>query len=307
MHTQRRILTRGARTAALLSVVALVGCSEDLGPVTATWTQLQSTMVAKAAELRRQYESISASVKALPPVSATDSLGQSLTAKLGAALSAHASLLGGLDTNISSAAASVGEAVKTGKVANIQKAIDAAKVAYDASVSKVAASGTGVLTLLSQLKAHNAALAAEAARVNTSGSKTDFNDIDFKPGKADFLFDRPTTQATLDKLLVFVNTCPELVVDLVGHTSNEGTAAVNQKLSVDRAKAVKHWLLGKGVGAKKIHGVSGVGATDNAVPEPDAKTAAAKMLPAAALEEIRRKNRRVTVVVVTPCTPHQVR
>ena len=304
MHMQRRILPRGARTAALLSVVALVGCSEDLAPVTATWNQLQSAMVAKAADLRKQYQSVSAAVKALPPVSATDSIGQSMSAKLGAALSAHSALLGGVDSSISSAATSVGDAIKTGKVANIQKAIDDAKAAYDGAVGKVAASGTGVLALLSQLKSHDAALAAEAVRVNTAGSKTDFNDIDFKPGKADFLFDRPNTQATLDKLLAFVNTCPELVVDLVGHTSNEGSAAVNQTLSVDRAKAVKRWLVGKGVGAKKVHGVSGVGATDNAVPEPDAKAAAAKMLPAAALEEIRRKNRRVTVVVVTPCAPH---
>jgi outer membrane protein OmpA-like peptidoglycan-associated protein len=299
----QRMLLRGARAAALLSVVALVGCSEDLGPITATWTQLQSTMTAKAGELRKQYNGIAAAVKALPPVSATDTVGQSLTSKLTAALNAHSGLLASVDSSISNGTASVGEAIKTGKVANVQKAIDDAKAAYDASVGKVTASATGVLALLSQLKAHDAALAAEAARVRTIGSKTDFDDIDFKPGKADFLFDRPNTQATLDKLLVFVNTCPELVVDLVGHTSNEGTVAVNQKLSADRAKAVKQWLLGKKVAAKKIHGVSGVGATDNAVPEPDAKTAAAKMMPAAALEEIRRKNRRVTVVVVTPCAP----
>lgn len=302
MH--RRILTRGARIAALLSVVAVVGCSEDLAPVTATWNQLQSTMVAKATELRKQFNGIAVAVKALPPSSATDTIGQSLTAKLGSALSSHASLLGGLDATIAGATTAVGEAIKTGKVANVQKAIDDAKVAYDTAISKVSSSGTGVLTLLSQLKAHQAALAAEAARVSTLGAKTDFNDIDFKAGKADFLFDRPNTQATLDKLLAFVNTCPELVVDLVGHTSNEGTAAVNQTLSVNRAKAVQKWLAGKGVGAKKIHHVSGVGATDNAVPEPDAKAAAAKMMPANALEEIRRKNRRVTVVVVVPCAPH---
>ncbi len=302
MHMQRMLL-RGARAAALLSVVALVGCSEDLGPITATWTQLQSTMTAKAAELRKQYNGIAAAVKALPPVSATDTVGQSLTSKLTAALTAHSGLLAGVDSSISSATASVGDAIKTGKVANVQKAIDDAKAAYDGTVGKVTASGTGVLALLSQLKAHDAAVAAEAARVRTIGSKTDFDDIDFKPGKADFLFDRPNTQATLDKLLVFVNTCPELVVDLVGHTSNEGTVAVNQKLSADRAKAVKQWLVGKKVAPKKIHTVSGVGATDNAVPEPDAKTAAAKMMPPAALEEIRRKNRRVTVIVVAPCPP----
>jgi outer membrane protein OmpA-like peptidoglycan-associated protein len=301
---QRHILRLGARSAALLCIITLVGCSEDLGPVTATWTQLQGTMVAKAADLRKQLSTIAASVKTLPPLSATDTVGQSLTSQLGRALSSQATVLSSLDSTISSAASAVGEAIKTGKVANIQKAIDDAKGSYDTAVAKATSSGAGVLTLLSQLKAHDAALAAEAARVNTLGAKTDFNDIDFKPGKADFLFDRPNTQATLDKLLVFVNTCPELVVNLVGHTSNEGTPAVNQTLSVNRAKAVQKWLVGKGVAAKKIHGVSGVGATDNAVPEPDAKVAAAKMLPANALEEIRRKNRRVTAVVVAPCAPH---
>lgn len=300
---QRRILSSGALAAALLSVVALVGCSEDLGPITASWNQLQSTMTAKAAELRKQFDSVTAAVKALPPLAATDTVGQSMASKLGTALAGHSGLLNGVDASITSAATSVGDAIKTGKVANVQKAMDDAKAAFDAAVAKVGASGASALSLLSQLKAHNATLAAEAARVNTAGAKTDFNDIDFKPGKADFLFDRPNTQATLDKLLVFVNSCPALAVNIVGHTSNEGTPPVNMKLSVDRAKAVKGWLLTKGVAAKKIHGVSGVGATDPAVPEPDAKTAAAKMLPATALEEIRRKNRRVTVVVVTPCTP----
>jgi outer membrane protein OmpA-like peptidoglycan-associated protein len=301
---QRRTLTRGARTAALLSVVALVGCSEDLAPVTAAWNQLQGTMVAKAGDLRKQFNGIAAAVKALPPIAATDTIGVSLGGKLATALASQSSVLGGLDATIAAAGTAVAEAIKTGKVANVQKAIDDAKTSYDAAVSKVSSSGAGVLTLLSQLKAHEAALAAEAARVSTLGAKTDFNDIDFKAGKADFLFDRPNTQATLDKLLAFVNTCPELVVDLVGHTSNEGTVAANQALSVSRAKAVQKWLVGKGVGAKKIHQVSGVGATDNAVPEPDAKAAAAKMMPASALEEIRRKNRRVTVVVVVPCAPH---
>jgi outer membrane protein OmpA-like peptidoglycan-associated protein len=299
-----RILTGGVRAAALLCVVALVGCSEDLAPVTATWTQLQSGMAARAAELHKQYNDISAAVKALPAIGATDTTGQTITAKLNAALAGHSKLLGGLDGTITTAASSVQDAIKTGKVASIQKAIDDAKAAYDATIAKLNASGTAVAALVSQLRKHDADIAAEAARVNTSGSKVDFSDIDFKPGKAVFLFDRPSTQATLDKLLIFVNSCPELAVDIVGHTSNEGTAAANKKLSADRAKTVKGWLVGKGVAAKKIHSVSGLGATDNVVPEPDPKSAAVKAMPPATLEDIRRKNRRVTVVVVTPCTPH---
>jgi len=299
-----RILTGGARTAALLSMVALVGCSEDLQPVTTTWSQLQSAMAARAGELRKQYNDGSAAVKALPAIGPTDTTGQTITAKLNAALAGHSKLLAGLDVTIAAAAASVQDAIKTGKVLNVQKAIDDAKAAYDASITKVTASATAVAALVNQLKKHDADVAAEAARVNTSGTKVDFSDIDFKPGKATFLFDRPNTQATLDKLLVFVNSCPELAVDLIGHTSNEGTPAANKKLSADRAKAVKGWLASKGVAAKKIHSISGVGATDSILPEPDPKSAASKSMPPSALEDIRRKNRRITVVVVTPCTPH---
>ncbi len=296
-----RMLKGGARIAALLSVVALVGCAEDLAPVTATWTQLQSTMVSKAAELRKQYNAITVSVKALPPVGASDVTGQTLTSKLGAALSAHMSLLAGLDASITADGTAVQEAIKTGKVVNVQKAIDDAKAAYEVALSRIAASGAAVAGLLGQLKAHDAKLAAEAARVNTQGAKVDYTDIDFKKGKADFLFDRPNTQIALDTLFNFVGSCPDLVVDIVGHTSDEGTAAFNLKLSAARAKAVQKWLLGKGVAAKKIHAVSGVGDTENTVPEPDAAAASTKALKPAAVEEARRPNRRITLVVIHPC------
>jgi len=295
------MLKRGARTAALLSVVVVAACSEDLGPVTAAWNQLQSTMTAKAGELRKQYAAIASAVKAMPAIGASDGVGQALMSKLTAALGAHEKLLGGVDTAVSTAAASVQEALKTGKVASVQKAIDDSKAAFDAAVAKVTTSTTTVSALFNQMKVHNAELAAEAAKVTTAGSRTDFSDIDFKSGKAEFLFDRPNTQATLDKLLAFVNSCKELTVDLVGHTSNEGTPAANMKLSVDRAKAVQKWLISKGVPPKKIHAVSGKGATENIVVEPDPKSAAAKAMPAAALEELRRKNRRISVAVVTPC------
>ncbi len=280
------MLRGGSRIAALVSVVALVGCSEDLAPVTATWTQLQSTMVAKADELRKQYNALTAQVKALPPLGASDVPGQTLTSKLGAGLSAHASLLAALDSSITVAGTAVQQAIKTGKVANVQKAIDDAKATYDASLSRLTASGTAVASLLSQLKAHDAKLAAEAARINTPGAKVDFTGVDFKKGKGDL---QTNAQPGLDKLLTFVNSCPEMVVDIVGHTSDEGTPAVNKKLSAARAQAVKHWLSGKGVAAKKLHGVSGVGDTDNVLADPDATASSTKA------------NRRITLVVLTPC------
>jgi outer membrane protein OmpA-like peptidoglycan-associated protein len=296
-----RTIDRGVRSAVLLSLVAMVGCSEDLGPITATWSQLQSTMTAKAAELRKQYNDLAAAVKAMPAVAPTDASGQGLVARLRASLAGQDKLLGGLDGTITSAAASVQEAIKTGKVASIQKAIDDAKSAYDGAVSKIGASATSATALLSQLKTHNAQLAAEATRANTAGSRVDFTEIVFKPASAEFLFDGVNTQVNLDKVLAFVNSCSDLAVAITGHTSNDSTPAANMALSVNRAKAVQKWLLGKGVSPKKIRAVSGKGATENVVAEPDPKSTVAKAMPAAALEELRRKNRRITLVVVTPC------
>ena len=295
------ILSGRGRTAAVLCLLALAGCGEDMGPITASWTKLQGAMGVEAEGLRKQFNEFVATAKALPPVAATDSVGQALLGKLNSAMAGELSQLNELDDSAKAAAASVQEALKTEKVANVQKAMDDARKAYDAIAAKVGASRTAITGLLAEVKAHTAQLAAEAARIGTVGATTDFTDIDFKAGKADFLFDRPHTQETLDKLLAFVNSCPDLTVDIVGHTSNEGTAAANQKLSLDRATAVKKWLLSKGVAANKIHSVSGVGATVNVVPEPAANSPEAKAMPAAALEELRRKNRRITVSVVTPC------
>jgi len=299
-----RRIQGGVRIVALVSVVALVGCAEDLAPVTASWNQLQSTMVAKASELRKQYSAIVAAVKALPPEGPNDAIGQSLASRVSAALANHGTLLNALDTTITTGGTSVQEAIKTGKVVNVQKAIDDTKSAYDATLAKIIASASAVSGAFGQLKAHNAQVAAEAARINTVGTKVDYTDIDFKKGKGDFLLDRPNTQAALDKLLVFVNSCPELAVDLIGHTSDEGSAATNLKLSVVRANAVKKWLLGKGVAPKKIHAVSGVGDTDNAGAEPDAAAANTKTMKPSAVDEARRPNRRITLVVFTPCPTH---
>ncbi len=287
----------GRAGAALLAVVALVGCAEDVGPVTASWEQLYAAMGKTADGLRKQYNDTVGMVKALPAIAPGDTKGQALGAKLNSALAVEAGQLDEVDGTIKSGSASVHGAMGSGKVATIQAAIDKAKAAFDGAVAKVSASSTATAGMLSALKSHQAAF---ATGIYTAGSEQDFTDIDFKAGKAEFLFDRPNTQATLDKLLAYVNSCPELTVNIIGHTSNEGTAAVNKKLSVDRAIAVKKWLESKGVPAKKIHSVSGVGATSNVAPEPAPNSKDAKAMPQV-LEELRRRNRRVTVDVVTPC------
>jgi outer membrane protein OmpA-like peptidoglycan-associated protein len=280
--------------AASLCLVAGMGCSEDLGPVTAAWNQLSQTMTTRIAEFKKQYAAMQGVVKALPAVADSDAAGKALKARLDQALASQGQGIEALDSLASTAKGSFDEAVKTGKIASVQKVIDETKNRFDQLASSLAASGTTVTNLTSQYRKY----LLEVARPE----KVDFTDLDFKPGTARFLFDRPSSKATLHKLTAYMNACPERVVDLVGHTSNEGSDAKNLALSIARAKAVKQYLVTKeGVQEKKFRNIAGVGAQDNAVPEPAPGSPQAKKMGAKAMEEIRRKNRRITVTTVTAC------
>ncbi|MFT4754579.1 MAG: outer membrane protein OmpA-like peptidoglycan-associated protein [Salibacteraceae bacterium] len=56
----------------------------------------------------------------------------------------------------------------------------------------------------------------------------------------------------LDKLVILLQSNPEMQIEIGGHTDNKGTAAYNQKLSESRAKSVYDYLLGQGIPENKI-------------------------------------------------------
>ena len=69
----------------------------------------------------------------------------------------------------------------------------------------------------------------------------------------------------LQTLLDIVNRCPDMRVQVAGHTDSDGSASANQRLSEARARAVATWLTGNGVAATRIHTV-GFGETQPAFP-----------------------------------------
>jgi len=99
--------------------------------------------------------------------------------------------------------------------------------------------------------------------------------IEFDRGKATI---RKTSVKTLSKAVEVLKKFPTVRVEISGHTSSEGDAAFNQKLSEDRAAAVKTWIVDHGVEQDRIQ-TRGAGSSE---PLEDNKTAKG-----------REKNRRI--------------
>ncbi len=76
---------------------------------------------------------------------------------------------------------------------------------------------------------------------------------------------------------------PDMETAILGHTDNTGTDAINNPLSVNRAKSVESYLKSCGVPAKQIVTVDGKGST---APVADNSTAAG-----------RQQNRRVEIYI----------
>ncbi|MCQ2049972.1 MAG: OmpA family protein [Candidatus Saccharibacteria bacterium] len=83
--------------------------------------------------------------------------------------------------------------------------------------------------------------------------ETNFNAAEVVVGKADLSEEAKFVLHDLAKLM---NDHPEIRLRLAGHTSAEGDADFNQKLSEDRAKAAVDFLVShEGIGANRLEAV----------------------------------------------------
>ena len=97
------------------------------------------------------------------------------------------------------------------------------------------------------------------------------NSIQFETGKAEL---KTSSYALLKDLVEIMTLKPSMKIMIGGHTDSDGDDATNLVLSQKRADAVKNYLIGKGIDAKRIIAI-GYGETkpvaDNATPEGKAK------------------------------------
>lgn len=91
--------------------------------------------------------------------------------------------------------------------------------------------------------------------------------IEFESGSAVLT---PTGTQILDEMVAALNRVQGKNVKIIGHTDNQGNPEKNNQLSLDRAEAVKQYLIGKNIDKNRLS-TQGLGATkpvaDNATPD----------------------------------------
>ena len=120
---------------------------------------------------------------------------------------------------------------------------------------------------------------AIAAGISTENRSINFNDILFKYDSDSILTE---SNESLNEAFSFLNDIPQLKVKIVGHTSNEGKAKYNEKLSKKRALAVLNYLVGKGISEDRMN-AEGKGSYEP-VAENDT-------------DENKKKNRRIQFII----------
>ncbi|GAB4036254.1 OmpA family protein [Spirosoma jeollabukense] len=112
------------------------------------------------------------------------------------------------------------------------------------------------------------------------GHVVPLNNIFFDTGKSEL---RPESAPELDRLVITLNEFPKMTIEMRGHTDNTGSNEINNKLSQDRADAVREYFISKGIEPDRIAS-KGFGET--------------KPVATNDSEEGRQKNRRVEFVIV---------
>lgn len=113
-----------------------------------------------------------------------------------------------------------------------------------------------------------------------AGSSVTLKDVNFKVGTAEL--EGEGTQNILKEIAEFLLNQPNLVVRINGHTDNLGDPTLSKELSLQRATAVRNYLVSNGVNFEKLR-ISGWGGT--------------KPIASNATEAGRAKNRRVELTV----------
>jgi outer membrane protein OmpA-like peptidoglycan-associated protein len=114
-----------------------------------------------------------------------------------------------------------------------------------------------------------------------AGNKIALNNVWFEQSKPVLL---PSSYGELERLVQILIENPTIKIEIDGHTDNVGDPKKNQKLSEDRVKTIKNYLINKGISATRLTG-KGFGGS--------------KPIASNTKEETRKLNRRVEFTIVS--------
>ncbi len=303
-------------TALSLGALVFAACSEDLAPITRTWTETLSQLTAHLAEVSKTATELKVRASGVTAPAAEDQEGTDLKAKLDAAVTAVDKALADAQVLLSSGTTAVNEAITRGKVAGVQTAMDKAKTDVNGAVDGLKPTLKSLEALISSLdkraaeaaekaKAAAAAAATAEAPPTVDATKTgdaDYEALDFKDGSDELDLGKAATQANLDSLIALMNSCKELVVEVEGHTSKVGDAKKNKELSAKRAQSVTRHLINVGkVSPSKVKKTYGSGSEKPVTEEPEPGSDAEKAMDAATLAAVRNRNERIHLHILKPC------
>jgi outer membrane protein OmpA-like peptidoglycan-associated protein len=83
----------------------------------------------------------------------------------------------------------------------------------------------------------------------SAGQVITLDKLHFDQGSAQL---RPESKSVLDQLVALMEAHPQAAIELSGHTSSEGDAAVNRSLSYRRVKSCKEYVVAKGIDTGRI-------------------------------------------------------
>lgn len=298
-----------------LSALALAACTEDLAPITNTWSDTLASLTAQLSDVTKVVTELKARGAGFVPT-AEDKAGTELKGKLDAAYAGLDKGLADTQALLTSGTTAVNDALMKGKVAGVQTAIDKAKADVGGALEQVkaqlkaaeelvAAAVKATAEAAEKAKAAAAAAAAAEAPPTVDATKvgdSDYEALDFKPGTDEFALDKPSTKANLDALVALMNSCKQIVVEVEGHTAKPGDLKKNKELSAKRAQAVTRYLINEGkVSPSKIKKTYGFGSEKPAMEEPEPGSEAEKAMDPAKLAAVRARNERIHLRILKPC------
>jgi outer membrane protein OmpA-like peptidoglycan-associated protein len=300
-------------------LMVLSACGDDLGPSTKLWNETQTTFGADFAKWKSAADFLQAKVASLGPVEASDAAGQALKAKLDTTLANLKTGLTDADAVLKNGGASVADAVKAGKLAGLQTAIDGVKTQWAAAALKITSNQKAAEAQIEEWNARVAEMKAKAVAADKRApAGLDFNEVpqvapqtqgeaeysgvEFEKGSDALALSKATTKANLTALVSLMNSCPEILVEVEGHTSKLGDEKKNKALSAKRAQAVTRYLINVGrVSPSKIKKTYGFGSQKPAMEEPAPGSPEEKQLEPAKLASIRERNDRIHLRILRPC------